>query len=271
MDMWKKIKEFREEMDRRCDARALDPTLDFPFNLLMIDEGSQFSAQSKQLWRTLREKGDPAHPPVWEDVAAIMWQGAAFRCHVLLTGQRIDERVTGGIGLITSLGFRGLAGFRRQNWDRLIGTHPVPRSRSERGRWIYSDGESETWVQNVWGTDAEIKEYAMSGTWVDSPSGSPLTVVGAQHPGPTTAGESETRESDPALDLETATTSGVTWVIGNAAAASHVGITTEAFRKRRQDRGEIPGMYRKGNQPMWPATELDAWNRTWTRPTVSAS
>lgn len=221
-DMWDKVHEFRQEMDRRCDARADDPSLEFPFALLMLDELSQFSAQSQQLWRGMKEPKDPAHPPVWDDIAAIMWQGAAFRCHVLMAGQRIDHQITGGIGLITSLGFRGLAGFRKQNWERLIGTHPIPRSRPERGRWIYSDGDSETWVQNLWATDAEIKTYAME-------------VPGA---GPT------------AEDA--------TWLVGLAAGAGHLGLSVDAFRKRRE-RDPVQGEERRGNQPMWRPAALDEW------------
>lgn len=238
-DMWEKIKQFRDEMDHRCDARARDASLDFPFNVLMIDEVSQFSAQSTQLWRRIKEKSDPAYPPVWDDIAAVFWQGAAFHCHVVLAGQRLDERITGGIGLIGSMGFRGLAGFRKQNWDRLIGTTPVPRSRPERGRWIYSDGDSETWVQNVLATDEEIKDYAMSGSHVP--------VRHTAYAGPT-----------PGSGNWEASEAGDVWVVGNEAAAAYLGINVEAFRKRRQA-CEIPRTERKGNRPMWRMTDLDTW------------
>lgn len=238
-DMWDKIKLFRESMDQCCEDRDQDPTLEFPYNILMIDEVSQFSAQSAQLWRKIKSKSDPAYPPVWDDIAAVFWQGAAFHHHVVVAGQRVDERITGGIGLIGSMGFRGLAGFRRQNWDRLIGTRPVPRSRPERGRWIYSDGESETWVQNVWATDEEIKDYAMTC--------SQASTQGSGHAGLMSGGGSwEPAEA------------GTAWVVGNEAAAAHLGINVEAFRKRRQAR-EIPRTERKGNKPMWRTTDLDTW------------
>lgn len=256
--MWKAIKDFREEMDRRCDARAADPTLDFPFALLMIDELSQFSAQSKQLWTHVKEKGDPAHAPVWDDIAAIMWQGAAFRCHVLMAGQRIDHQVTGGIGLITSLGFRGLAGFRSANWARLIGTYPIPRSRPERGRWIYSDGNSETWVQNVWATDEEIKAYAMGGSHAEAAEAAPT--------GPTEQGGKWEAPSDAAG----ADAGGTEWVVGNDDAARYLGIEKETFRKRRQNR-PIPNTDRQGNSPMWAPADLDKWATHWVKETENAA
>lgn len=222
-EMWDRIREFREEMDHRCDMRAQDPTLEFPFAVLMVDEVNQFSAQTAQLWRSIKEKGDPAHAPVWDDIAAVFWQGAAFHCHVLIVGQRLDDRVTGGIGLNTSLGLRGLAGFRPRDWDRLVGTYPVPKSRRERGRWIYSDGEDETWVQNLWGPDEQIRDYALAGR----------------------------RGPEPAVPAQG-------WVVGLDAAAQRLGIGLEAFRKRRQ-RTPVTGETRHGNQPAWRPSDLDAW------------
>lgn len=256
--MWKAVRDFKEEMDRRCDARAADPTLDFPFALLMIDELSQFSAQTKQLWTHVKEKGDPAHAPVWDDIASIMWQGAAFRCHVLMAGQRIDHQVTGGIGLITSLGFRGLAGFRNANWARLIGTYPIPRSRPERGRWIYSDGNSETWVQNVWATDEEIKAYAMGGSHAEASEAAPT--------GPTEQGG----KWEAPADADAGGAGGTEWVVGNDAAARYLRIETEAFRKRRRTR-EIPSTDRRGNSPMWKPSDLDEWAKSWTKETETAA
>lgn len=235
--MWETIKAFREEMDRRCDARAEDPTLEFPFSLLCIDEVNQFSAQSAHLWRRIKEKSDPAYPPVWDDIAAVFWQGAAFRCHVIVCGQRLDDRTTGGIGLNTSLGLRGLAGFRPRDWDRLVGTYPVPRSRKERGRWIYSDGDDETWVQNMWGSVPDIRDWALLG----------------RRPAP-----------------QEGSGSGIAWVVGLDAAAAHLDISKAAFIKRRQKRG-VPGEQKQGNQPAWRASDLNSWAAAGELVTTGAS
>lgn len=223
--MWEAIARFHKEMDDRCDARQQDPTLEFPMYLLVIDEVNQFSAQSKALWRKIKEKEDQAYPPVWDDIAAVFWQGAAFRCHVIIVGQRMDDRVTGGIGLITSLGLRGLGGFRPLDWMRLVGTHPIPRSRKERGRWIYTDGDDETWVQNMWGEDGDIRDWALHGR-----RSGPFTV-------PPAAGA---------------------WVVGLDAGAALLGIGKAAFVKRRQKR-PVPGEQKQGNQPAWRPADLENW------------
>jgi hypothetical protein len=231
--MWDTIKAFRDVMDARCDARAEDPSLDFPFRILMVDEVSQFSMQSKILWRGIKDKSDPAHPPVWEDIAAIFFQGAAFHCHVILTGQRLDDATTGGIGLIGLMGFRGLGGFQAQNYKRLIGGSPVPRSHPGRGRWLYSDLSDETWVQNVWATDEEIKDYAMT----LAPTVRPLAA---------------------AESLPTPRSVSSPWVTGLPAAADLLGVNVETFRSRRKA-APVPGELRRGNQPMWREADLIAW------------
>jgi hypothetical protein len=50
----------------------------------------------------------------------------------------------------------------------LIGTATVPRSRKPTGRWIYSDGQTETWVQNICASidpvesGAILRDYAIA-------------------------------------------------------------------------------------------------------------
>jgi hypothetical protein len=167
--MWAKIMTFKEEMISRLDAQKLDPTLEFPIKMLFIDEVNQFSAQSISHWRSIKEKDDPATPIIWrEGVAPILWMGRSTNCHAVFVGQRLDEKSTGGIGLRDSLGFRALAGFREAQWKMLVGTNPVPRSQKIKGRWIYSDGQNEVWVQNMLASTDKlentkiIRDYAMA-------------------------------------------------------------------------------------------------------------
>lgn len=50
----------------------------------------------------------------------------------------------------------------------LIGTAPVPRSQKPKGRWIYSVGQTETWVQNICASidpvesGAILRDYAIA-------------------------------------------------------------------------------------------------------------
>jgi hypothetical protein len=111
-------------------------------------------------WRSLKGKGQPT---VWRDIASIAWMGRAPNVHLIVVAQRLDNKATGGIGLRDSLGFRGLAGYRQNQWRMLMATRPVPRSQKPKGRWIFSDGETETWVQCLYAKPDEIRDYASAG------------------------------------------------------------------------------------------------------------
>lgn len=160
-EMWDVISRFKVKMLNRLEQQKTDPTAEFPIKLLVIDEINMFSNMSSAYWKALPKSERPTSTPgVWQDIASILWMGRAARCHFIGVGQRLDDKATGGIGLRDSLGFRGLAGFRKNQWDMLIGTTPVPRSQKPKGRWIYSDGQTETWVQNVYGSPQLIRDYA---------------------------------------------------------------------------------------------------------------
>jgi hypothetical protein len=55
-----------------------------------------------------------------------------------------------------------MSGFKANQWMNYIGTTPVPRAQKGRGRAIYVAGESETWVQCLYGQDDEFKEFAIA-------------------------------------------------------------------------------------------------------------
>jgi hypothetical protein len=143
-----------------------DPTLQFPFKLFALDELNTFSTMLRTWWRENKEPGDPAIPPVWSNIIApCLWMGRRVNRHFIFVGQRLDDRATGGIGLRDSLGFRGLAGFRANQYRMLIGDGPVPKSQRQKGRWLYSDGsdDGEFWCQNLMADPQEIRDWAMAG------------------------------------------------------------------------------------------------------------
>ena len=109
----------------------------------------------------------------------------------------------------------------KNQWLMLIGTMPVPKSVKRVGRWIYSDGDKEIWVQNVYGSPEELREYAMAGRRsVD-----------------TRVGHSEVHDTSPGDSSRS-----VQWeVVGLKAGAEYVGLKVGTFRNHRRDRGPIPG------------------------------
>jgi hypothetical protein len=261
--MWQNIAEFEAEMVSRMDAQQADPTITFPLALLIVDEVNQFAAMTSAVWRGMKEKSDPATAPVWMTIASILWQGRALNCHVILVGQRLDDRATGGVGLRDSLGLRALGGFTAQQWMMLVGTTPVPRSQKPRGRWIYSDGQETTWVQNVYGTPEEIRDYALESRRPGM-SLSPVPDVSLPAQSDGTGTGTPVTAPEPAQVSEG--TQGAAWIVGMAAGAAHLDLSGEAFKKRRQRAGgTVPGEMRQGNQPAWLPGDLDAWRETWPR------
>jgi hypothetical protein len=68
-----------------------------------------------------------------------------------------------------------------------------------------------------------------------------------------------------ATPRETATTA-THWVVGLDQGAAWVGLSVDAFRKRRQRAGgQAPGEVRQGGRPAWPEDDLTAWRESWPR------
>jgi hypothetical protein len=222
--MWVGIRNVKKLMDERYDQRAEDPTVTFPRHLLVIDELTRFGSLTHSHWMKIKEKKDPVRAEVWDDFTSILLLGRAANINVLTCGQIIYDATLGNVpGIITSFGFKGLAGHRPRDWDRLVGTYPAPRPRKEKGRWVYTKGDGDdTWVQNLLATELELKDWAMSARSVDKSTG------------------------------------GVEWVVGLNQAAERTKMSYDAFRKMRErEGGTLPGEQRRGNRPMWPAELLD--------------
>jgi FtsK/SpoIIIE family len=161
--MWAGIRKMRVIMDDRIDQLAEDRTLDGSFRkaLLVIDEVSMFSAMSKLYWDETRDpKTTKATPVIWQDVAAIVWEGAQVGVHCLVFGQRLESSTLGG--MLESFGTRLLAGYTKRGYDRLVGITPMPPSQKPRGRFLYFDGETLTFIQTILGQDDELRELAQN-------------------------------------------------------------------------------------------------------------
>lgn len=248
-EMWDAIERFEAEVIRRRRARIDDPTLEFPLMYLFLDELSEFMDMSREFWEEVREDPErygyegkmPKRPPIIRSIARILRMAREYGGRVLVFTQRLDNAATGGIGLRDLFGWRGLAGFRKNQWMMLIGTMPVPKSIRRVGRWIYSDGDKEVWVQNVYGTPEELRDWAAVN----------------RRPGvDTQAGHLDDDDVSPADSGRS-----VQWdIIGLAAAAEYLEMPYETFRKRRSRLGPIPREGMQGRSPVWQRKDLDEWH-----------
>lgn len=221
--MWERIWHTKKLMDTRYDQRTEDPTVEFPRHLLVIDELTRFGSLTHSHWMKIKEKKDPVRAEIWDDFVSVLLLGRAANINMVVCGQIIYDATLGNVpGIITSFGFKGLAGHRPRDWDRLVGTYPAPRPRKEKGRWIYTKGDGDnTWVQNLFAKEHELKNWAM---FARSP---------AQSSG------------------------GVEWVVGLTNGAKYAGMSYDAFRKMRErNGGQLENEQRRGNRPMWPADTL---------------
>lgn len=162
--MWSGIESVYKLMLHRKEQLKTDPTIEFPSHYLIMEEANSFAVMSSVYWRRNRPKGEPATPPIWADaIAPIFWRGRQFGIFVVLVAQSIQERFLGNLNLRPSLGLLAMSGYKNSQWATYVGTSPIPRAQKGRGRVIYVDGENETWVQCAYGTDSELRDFAMKG------------------------------------------------------------------------------------------------------------
>jgi hypothetical protein len=229
--MWAGVARFRALVEERYDLLTDDPTREFAPALLIIDEVSMFAGMSAAHWRKVKAKSDPALPPVWDDVSAVVWMGAQANAYAVVAGQRLDYQILGG--MLGSFGVRMLAGYAPQDYARLVGLPPFQRSQKPRGRFLLYAGGELDWVQLVKVDDPD-GDYSALRAWVlDGRRGASDLAANGQH----------------------ATCD----VIGLAAGAEHLGLSVDAFRQRRVRDGAVPGEFRVGNQPAWKRADLDRW------------
>jgi hypothetical protein len=233
--MWAGIARFRALVEERYDILTADPTREFRRALLIIDEVSMFAGMSAAHWRSVKAKSDPALPPVWGDVAAIVWMGAQARAHAIVAGQRLDYQILGG--MLGSFGVRMLAGYGPQDYARLVGVPPFLRSQKPRGRFLLYAGGELDWIQLVFGEPGELRAWVLDGRQGGS-------------------------------DLAARVASATGDVIGLAAGAEYLGLSEAAFRKRRERSGSVPGEFRVGNQPAWKPADLDRYAGRQAEPSV---
>jgi hypothetical protein len=177
--MWDGIKSVYDLMKHRYSLLKADPTIEFPTHLFVIEEANSFSIMSSTWWKKNRPKGmQGATPPIWADyMAPLFWRARQVNIKIVLVAQSIQERFLGNLNLRPSLGQISLSGFKANQWMNYVGTSPVPKAQRGKGRAIYVAGESEVWVQCLYGSDAELKEFAMA-----SRAGRKFPVMGETEP-----------------------------------------------------------------------------------------
>lgn len=96
-DQWAAIHEFREMMEHRYEILRTNKNAVFRRRLLILEEQNTFAAKSYQYWSEIRTNKDPAKPPVFADIAMILFEGRQAMCNVVGVYQQMNARATGAV------------------------------------------------------------------------------------------------------------------------------------------------------------------------------
>jgi hypothetical protein len=276
-DMWRAVAKARKILEQRSKEVERDRTKKFPACLVIIDELNMFQEITHDEWakyvaankRLPKEEQEdlPKECPVWGDIRAILRTGRFVGVHMLAMAQDFRDDAIGGKGARNYFGMRAMGGFHQNQWKYFVGTTPVPVSQKGVGRWIFTQGEQQDWVQIAHADPDRAYAWAAHGRelYADDPipaasvggvhtvTSLPLSLPPAGTDGHAGSGAEEAQDERP--------------VVGLDAASHYLGMTRSAFEKARQRtesdgrKNRLPGEFVVGRQPAWYASDLDDWKR----------
>jgi DNA translocase FtsK/SpoIIIE-like protein len=154
------VEQVEQEMKRRIQVRKQTGVTEFPLLLLGLEEGNDFAAAVNSWWH--RQPGHKARtdsPALWDGaLSRILRQGREMNIHVIGMFQDFTDNQFGGTPLRPHFEVIGLSGFKKQAFERIVGT-PVPYPQKGAGRIIVCDGDDRTWVQALYATPEELLAY----------------------------------------------------------------------------------------------------------------
>lgn len=298
-EQWAAIAGFALEMERRYQIKKADKSATFPRWFLVMEEQNDFAEESYQTWMDVKEKKDPARPPVFGQLAKGLFKGRQANMNIISVYQRLTARAAGGTELRDQYGAKILARFSPQAWNSLVATTPRPKSSRHNGRAIVVIGGSERVCQLVFVDEDEARAYALNGR---SPVAPPAYVPIAQReaealPEPVSmVREGVSTPSDHlgsvhGLSMDKTDSNGANGsatesdvhggsdgvviplvqpreepepIVGNDAAAAFLEMEKDAFvkarsRYKKREGDDIPGTFQVGNYPAWWPKDLKRW------------
>ncbi|MER5809887.1 FtsK/SpoIIIE domain-containing protein [Streptomyces sp. NPDC002033] len=298
-EQWAAIAGFALEMERRYQIKKADKSVTFPRWFLVMEEQNDFAEESYQTWMDVKEKKDPARPPVFSQLAKSLFKGRQANMNIISVYQRLTARAAGGTELRDQYGAKILARFSPQAWNSLVATTPRPKSSRHNGRAIVVIGGSERVCQLVFVDEDEARAYALNGRSPVAPPAyvpiaqreaealpEPVSMVGAgvstpsDHLGSVHGLSMDKTDSNGANSSSTESdvhggSDGVVIplvqpreepepIVGNDAAAAFLEMEKDAFvkarsRYKKREGDDIPGTFQVGNYPAWWPKDLKRW------------
>jgi hypothetical protein len=137
---------------------------DFSNIWILVDEGNDLQGWLKNHYtHRIREKGEQAAPVIWaEAIAPLLRLGRQVNIRGEFMLQDITDRALGGESLKMAFGTFGMAGWKKAQWDRIVGP-PVPALINGPGRIMMVTGNNQEWVQGFYDTPEYLRAYATAG------------------------------------------------------------------------------------------------------------
>lgn len=130
-----------DEMNARSAALELDPDMEFPGLVLIIEEATEFAVLSKGWWDENRKPtnnkdgaADPATDPVWTQVGTATRLGRQMWANIILVTQDFRDQRFGGQGLRNAFPLKLMGKFNSMQWKNVIDTTPVPEAQPGQGQ-----------------------------------------------------------------------------------------------------------------------------------------
>jgi hypothetical protein len=112
-----------------------DPTGLVPL-VAVLEEMNGATNRLRSYWRTIKAQGDPMMSPALTALANLSAMGREMRVHVLMAGQSMTGKATGGAEARESFGARALARATANQWRMLAPQiKPAPVKAGPPGRW----------------------------------------------------------------------------------------------------------------------------------------
>ena len=111
--------------------------------VVVLEEMTTARGRLDKYWKSIKGQGDPALSPALTALASLANMGREMRVHVLMAGQSLTAKVTGGPEGRESFGGRFLGRATSNAWRMLAPQiKPAPVKRGKPGRWHLVVGDS---------------------------------------------------------------------------------------------------------------------------------
>jgi hypothetical protein len=151
----------------RFVAAGGDPATLVPI-VAVLEEMNGASNRLRAHWGTIKETGDPMMSPALTALGNLSSMGRELRMHILMAGQSLTSKATGGAENRENFGIRFLARATANQWKMLAPQiKPAPVKRQRAGRWHLVVGDRLAEFQapfvNIKEQEARLIEWATGG------------------------------------------------------------------------------------------------------------